>query len=40
MTRPETFKDTKIPYATSLPIAMQVRQMVNAIETAIALTGL
>lgn len=40
MTRPETFRDTKIPYATPLPIAMQVRQMVHTIETAIAFTGL
>ncbi len=29
-----------MPYATSLPMAMEVRQMVKTIETAIALTGL
>ncbi len=29
-----------MPYATSLPMAMDVRQMVKTIETAIALTGL
>lgn len=29
-----------MPYATSLPIAMQVRQIVNTMETAIAFIGL